>query len=71
VWNFPDSYQVGVVEGLMEWCGLRGQVTPRSLSACDVDLEIGWSVTTRRSQPPAGRASGGRRSQPPSASAAR
>lgn len=44
VWNFPDSYQVGVVEGLLEWCDLQGSVTARVLAPCDVDLEIEWSA---------------------------
>ncbi|MFO7177216.1 MAG: DUF2378 family protein [Pseudomonadota bacterium] len=43
VWNFADSYQVGVVEGLLEWCDLQGTVKPRVLGPCDVDLDIEWS----------------------------
>jgi uncharacterized protein (TIGR02265 family) len=42
VWNYGDSYQVGVIEGLMEWCGLDGDVTAHAMSLCDVDLKIRW-----------------------------
>lgn len=43
VYNFGDSYQVGVVEGLMDWCGLNGQVTANVISSCDTDLQIQWT----------------------------
>lgn len=42
--NFPDSYQVGVIEGLMLACGIQGRITPRALSPCDADLTIEWAV---------------------------
>jgi len=42
VWNFGDSYQVGVIEGLMEWCKLEGTVIPQVHSTPDVDLRIEW-----------------------------
>jgi len=42
VWNFGTSYQVGVIEGLMEWCQISGRVTPSALSRCDVDLKVEW-----------------------------
>ena len=32
VWNFGDSYQVGVVLGLMKWCRIDGRVSARVLS---------------------------------------
>lgn len=40
VWNFGDSYQVGMIEGLMQWCNVQGTVTPHSISLCDIDLRI-------------------------------
>jgi uncharacterized protein (TIGR02265 family) len=48
IWNFADSYQVGVVEGLIDWCHLRGQVTPQPLSAADCDLVIEWATADKR-----------------------
>lgn len=42
VWNFGTSYQVGVIEGLMEWCRVSGQITATALSDCDVDLGLSW-----------------------------
>jgi uncharacterized protein (TIGR02265 family) len=40
IWNFPDSYHVGVIEAAMEHYGKRGEVFVRTLSMCDVDLEL-------------------------------
>lgn len=40
IWNFGDTYQVGVVQGLMDWCRVRGEIVPRVLSPCDTDLEV-------------------------------
>lgn len=52
VWNFGDSYQVGVVEGLMDWCGLNGQVVATVVSPCDTDLNIQWEQRgARRASP--------------------
>jgi len=42
VWNFGTSYQVGVIEGLMEWCQISGLVSPTALSPCNVDLKLEW-----------------------------
>ena len=42
LWNFPDSYQVGVFEGAMETFGLRGDIRVRVHSLADVDLLITW-----------------------------
>lgn len=44
VWNFSDSYQVGVMEGLMEWCKLEGRVTAMRTTMCDADLTIEWET---------------------------
>lgn len=44
VWNFGDSYQAGVVEGLMEWCDIRGTVTAQVLSPSSCDLHIQWAA---------------------------
>jgi uncharacterized protein (TIGR02265 family) len=56
IWNFGDSYQVGVVEGLMDWCGVDGKIVPKVLSRSSFDFEIEWQperVARRfRSQPP-------------------
>jgi uncharacterized protein (TIGR02265 family) len=43
LWNFPDTYQVGVFEGGLIATGLRGEVRVRVLSPCDVDFEVTWS----------------------------
>jgi uncharacterized protein (TIGR02265 family) len=51
VWNFGDSYQVGVVEGLMDWCGLNGEVTANVISACDTDLRLQWTQKSARRAP--------------------
>jgi len=42
VWNFGTSYQVGVIQGLMDWCQMSGHVTPAALSPCNVDLRLEW-----------------------------
>jgi uncharacterized protein (TIGR02265 family) len=56
IWNFGDSYQVGVVEGLMDWCGIDGKITTKVISRSSIDFEIEWQperVARRfRSQPP-------------------
>lgn len=57
VWNFGDSYQVGVIEGLMDWCGLIGRVVPTVLSARDTDLQIQWEQRGVRRSPNSQRAS--------------
>ncbi len=44
LWNFPDTYQVGVIEGALIAVGLRGEVKVRVLSPCDVDFEVTWQV---------------------------
>lgn len=62
VWNFGESYQVGVVEGLMEWCGLQGTVVPAALSACDFDFKIEWADRGATARKPS---RGSARSRPP------
>jgi uncharacterized protein (TIGR02265 family) len=42
LWNFPDSYQVGVFEGALIAVGVRGKVLVRTHSPCDVDFEVTW-----------------------------
>lgn len=42
VWNFGDSYQVGVVEGLMDWCNINGSVSATPRSPSNTDLMIEW-----------------------------
>ena len=48
VWNFGDSYQVGVMEGLMSACDVQGTVTAKSTSRCDVDLHLEWEARGAR-----------------------
>jgi uncharacterized protein (TIGR02265 family) len=57
VWNFGDSYQVGVVGGLMHWCSVVGEIRPVVKSMCDVDLEIEWHADASKghSSRPGGR----------------
>jgi uncharacterized protein (TIGR02265 family) len=42
LWVFPDAYQVGLFEGAMRIFGESGTVLVRTLSPCDVDLEVTW-----------------------------
>jgi uncharacterized protein (TIGR02265 family) len=42
VWNFGESYQVGVIRGLMQQCGLSGDIVAEVKSQCDVDLRLEW-----------------------------
>lgn len=43
IWNFGDSYQVGVFEGAMEYFGVHGSVRAvRVGRRCDVDLLMHW-----------------------------
>ena len=42
VWNFPECYQVGVIEGGCMAFGPPPRIRTRVLSACDVDLLIRW-----------------------------
>lgn len=45
VWNFTDSYQVGVLEGAMDAYGVTGTVTPHiTARRCDVDLHLTWQA---------------------------
>jgi uncharacterized protein (TIGR02265 family) len=55
VYNFGESYQVGVVDGLMTSCGVIGKITPHVISTSDVDLRIEWQqerANRSRSQRP-------------------
>jgi uncharacterized protein (TIGR02265 family) len=42
VWNFPDCYHVGIIEGLCRTFGAEGRVCTRVHSECDVDLLVRW-----------------------------
>jgi uncharacterized protein (TIGR02265 family) len=65
VWNFGSSYQVGVIEGLMQWCGIEGQVVAVSTSLANVDLNVSWDEKQgRRRRSPGSSMSG---SAPPPA----
>jgi uncharacterized protein (TIGR02265 family) len=43
VWNFADSYQVGVMEGALHSYEMRGVVRAELLGrSCDVNMHISW-----------------------------
>jgi uncharacterized protein (TIGR02265 family) len=42
VWNFPECYHVGIIEGVCRTFGAEGSVRTRVRSACDVDMLIRW-----------------------------
>jgi len=42
VHNFPECLQVGVWEGALSACRVRGEVYVRALTQSDADLEIEW-----------------------------
>jgi len=43
IYNFADTYQVGIMEGAMETFLIDGTVVPRPLKrVCDVDLVMNW-----------------------------
>jgi uncharacterized protein (TIGR02265 family) len=42
VWNFPDCYHVGIIEGVCRTFGAEGRIRTRVRSACDVDMLIRW-----------------------------
>jgi uncharacterized protein (TIGR02265 family) len=42
VWNFPDCYQVGVIEGGCRAFGVTPRILTRVLSPCNVDMLIRW-----------------------------
>ena len=45
IWNFGNSYQVGVFEGAMESFGVRGSVRAVTVGRrCDVDLLMQWRL---------------------------
>lgn len=47
VWNFTDTYQVGIMLGTLDAFGLQGSVVPMRRGAlCDVDLEIRWTPSS-------------------------
>jgi uncharacterized protein (TIGR02265 family) len=47
IWNFADTYQVGVMQGAMETLGVRGSVRAVMLGRrCDVDLILEWEPAT-------------------------
>ena len=44
IWNYADSYQVGVMEGAMVAYGVEGTVTPHPKGRkCDIDLHLRWT----------------------------
>jgi uncharacterized protein (TIGR02265 family) len=44
IWSFGDTYQVGVVEGLMKWCDIDGRTVAKKLSRANTDITLEWSV---------------------------
>lgn len=44
IWNFGDTYQVGVIEGLMKWCELDGRSIANKISRANTDITLEWSV---------------------------
>ena len=42
IWNFPDSFQVGVWEGALAACKVEGEIKVRSRDLANADLEITW-----------------------------
>ncbi len=42
VWNFPECYHVGIIEGLCRAFGVEGRIRTRVRSACDVDMLVRW-----------------------------
>lgn len=41
--GFIDTYQLGVVEGAMEWCGATGEVWVKRESVSEATLEFWWT----------------------------
>jgi uncharacterized protein (TIGR02265 family) len=44
IWSFGDSYQVGIIESLMEWYHVEGEVVASVLSSCNTDINVNWST---------------------------
>jgi uncharacterized protein (TIGR02265 family) len=44
IYHFGDTYQVGVIEGLMRWCDVDGRAVPTKLSRANTDITLEWSV---------------------------
>jgi uncharacterized protein (TIGR02265 family) len=42
VWNFPECYHVGIIEGLCQAFGAEGRVRTHVRSACVVDMLVRW-----------------------------
>jgi uncharacterized protein (TIGR02265 family) len=42
VWNFPECYHVGVIEGVCRTFGAEARIRTRVYSACEVDLLVRW-----------------------------
>lgn len=42
VYNFVDSHNVGVFEGILKYAGVRGSIKIRSISATAADLLCSW-----------------------------
>ena len=44
IYHFGDTYQVGVIEGLMKWCDIDGRAVATKLSRANTDINLEWSV---------------------------
>jgi anti-anti-sigma regulatory factor len=42
VYNFVDSHNVGVFEGILKHAGVRGSVKVRTVSPTSADLRCAW-----------------------------
>lgn len=46
LWNLPDFHQVGIFEGAMRVCDVRGTVRVSTFSFGDVDFDVSWRKDT-------------------------
>jgi uncharacterized protein (TIGR02265 family) len=44
IWSFGDTFQVGVIEGLMRWCEINGRAVASKLSRSNTDITLDWAV---------------------------
>jgi uncharacterized protein (TIGR02265 family) len=44
IWSFGDTYQVGVIEGLMRWCDINGRAVVEKLSRANTDITLHWPL---------------------------
>jgi len=44
IWSYVDTLHLGIWQGAMKRCGVRGQIEVHSLSRCDADFSIYWDT---------------------------